>query len=366
VTKPSNGGRKSNSAMNSGNRQQKAWRTSDGSPWWLRGSKYGEPTGDYHANCFLGLGGKPSNENSLTFNDANCNYHSKDYYCQPTLNVLKPKAGPASCKCSQVSLTGKYSAGMLVKCTECLAVSKSTQKNSCPKGMKIFSPQSRGDWKTFVSSASPLRAPHWIIDVTRPQNGCGGCTKYSMKSSSPQQATWKTSDGSPWWLRSTVYSEPNGDYKANCYLDLWRTPTSADTIQFNDGNCHYNARSYYCQPSATKKQKAKPSPPPPPPKKKKAKQIKQGKCNGKVSLFKAKTLCKSYHYSTRAMATPQNCYDTCKKDKKFSQTATRISYIPMNVDKKRWVQGWCACNRKGGDDCKGLRGWGGNVYECKR
>jgi len=149
-------------------------------------------------------------------------------------------------------MSGKYSAGSLVKCEQCLTVYKATQKNSCPAGMKIFSPRSREDWKTFIGSAGPLRAPNWIVDVTRPQNGCGGCTRYPMKSSTPQQATWKASDGSPWWLRSTRYNEPNGDYNANCYLDLWRTPTSDNNIQFNDGRCNYRSRSYYCQPIKTK------------------------------------------------------------------------------------------------------------------
>merc|ERR1719174_3219620 len=61
------------------------------------------------------------------------------------------------------------------------------------QGMTIFSPATRADWKTFLSSAVPLRAPNWIIDITRPQNGCGGCTRHSMKSTTAQQATWRTS-----------------------------------------------------------------------------------------------------------------------------------------------------------------------------
>jgi len=114
--------------------------------------------------------------------------------------------------------------------------------------MKIFSPRSRRDWKTFLKSAGPLRAPHWIIDVTRPQNGCGGCKRYPMNSKVPQQATWKTSDGSAWWLRSIRYNEPNGDYQGNCFMDLWKPPTSPDTVKFNDGRCKYRSRSYFCQP----------------------------------------------------------------------------------------------------------------------
>jgi len=250
-----------NNAMNSRNAKQKMWQTSDGSPWWLRSTRYGEPNGNYQANCYLGLHNFNS-ANSVNFDDNNCAFHSKSYYCQlMNLNLRPAKGSPSSCKCRKVDLTGKYSAGNLIKCEECLVVSRSQQKNSCPDGMKLFSPRSRSDWATFIKSAQPLRAPHFIIDVTRPANGCGGCTKASMKSSTPKQATWRTSDGSPWWLRSTPYGEPNGDYKANCYLDLWRTPhNSENNIQFNDWNCNYHARSYYCQPKFKK-----PLPPPPPP-----------------------------------------------------------------------------------------------------
>jgi hypothetical protein len=93
-----------------------------------------------------------------------------------------------------------------------------------------------------------LRAPHWIIDVTRPQNGCGGCTRHVMNSGNAAQSTWRTSDKSAWWLRNTRYNEPNGDYTANCYLDLWRTPANENSITWNDGRCNYRSKSYYCQP----------------------------------------------------------------------------------------------------------------------
>jgi len=148
--------------------------------------------------------------------------------------------------------------------------------------MKIFSPASREDWKTFLSSAVPLRAPNFIVDITRPQNGCGGCTKYSMKSSSPQQATWKTSDGSPWWLRSTVFNEPNGDYTSNCFMNIHGNPNSPDTLHFNDHNCNYRSRSYYCQPTRNnqnygghhRRRRAGPVPNPPKAKKPAAKAFK--------------------------------------------------------------------------------------------
>jgi len=277
ISRPQNGcGGCTANAMNSHNSQQKSWVTSDGSPWWLRSTKYAQPSGDYVKNCYLGLSKKkPADENSITFNDNKCNYHSKAYYCQKKRIWLKPKAGsPTSCKCSPIVLASPYSAGSLVKCEQCLSVSRAQQKNSCPRGMKIFSPRSRRDWKTFIISAQPLRAPNWIIDITRPQNGCGGCTKYPMNSKVPSQATWRTSDGSAWWLRSTRYSQPRGDYTSNCFMDLGN-PTSENTVQFKDGRrmedgekrtakCSYRSRSYYCQSKYVKpvKKKVKAAPTP--------------------------------------------------------------------------------------------------------
>jgi len=84
-----------------------------------------------------------------------------------------------------------------------------------------------------------------------------------MKSTVPQQATWKTSDGSAWWLRDRVYSEPNGDYQANCFMDLWKKPASASAIMFNDQRCSYRSRSYYCQPILEQSARKSAVPPPP-------------------------------------------------------------------------------------------------------
>merc|ERR1719265_641021 len=152
VTRPQNGcGGCTRHPMNSGNRHQKTWRTSDGSPWWLRSTRYNEPNGDYHANCYLDLWHTPRNPDRITWNDGRCHYHSKSYYCErQKISSKCGKGSPKSCTCKQVQLSGKYSAKVLMKCDQGIKVYKSTQKNSCPKGMKIFSPASREDWKTFT------------------------------------------------------------------------------------------------------------------------------------------------------------------------------------------------------------------------
>ena len=91
----------------------------------------------------------------------------------------------------------------------------------------------------------PRFPPHLIVDVTRPANGCGGCTKFAMKSGVPEQSSWVTADGTPWWLRDTKYNEPNGDYKANCHFAI-RSTTPSD-VKFNDGNCDFSSTHYLCQ-----------------------------------------------------------------------------------------------------------------------
>lgn len=234
------------SSMNSGSSAQKSWGTQDGSPWWLRSSKFEGFTGHYQANCFMDVL-TSKHEDSVTFSSHNCDYHSKSYYCQLMDVSTTPKNGsPVGCMCQKVALSGHFSAKTLVKCKGCLDVSKSTQKNSCPHGTKIFAPATREDWKTFLDSATVLRSPNFIFDVTKPQDGCRDCTKFAMNSDQPEQAVWRTSDGSPWWLRSVAHSEPTGDYEANCYMDLLSSATE-NAIMFNDDGCKSHSDSYYCQ-----------------------------------------------------------------------------------------------------------------------
>jgi len=241
------------------------WVTKDGAHWWLRSTGWSSPTETYQRNCYLDVGGtpygavdenghwlKPADADSITFKDDACNYFSHSYYCQLHDVSLKPKAGsPAACSCKEVVHQGHYSPGELIKCQKCLDVYKSLQTNSCPPGTKIFSPRTREDWETFLASAQMLRDPHFIVDITRTTDGCGGCTENVMNSGEPAQATWHTSDESSWWLRDSTYQQPNGDYEANCYMDLTGTWETSSAITFDDDACRVHSRSYYCQPVKT-------------------------------------------------------------------------------------------------------------------
>merc|ERR1719174_1861035 len=165
-------------------------------------------------------------------------------------NIVPAEGSPSGCTCTLVELTGEFSPGPLVKCMNCLTAYRSTDPNSCPSGFKVYSPRSRDDWRTIQASVNfdEVAKPHHVVDVTRPHNGCGGCTSHYMNSDVQGQSSWVTSDGTPWFLRDSHYGEPNGDYTENCYLALW-SPSDGQ-VSFNDGSCSYHSNSYFCQLAA--------------------------------------------------------------------------------------------------------------------
>jgi len=229
--------------------QQRSWRTKDGSTWWLRDSRYNEPNGDYHKNCYLHF--YDVNPNNVRFNDGNCNYYSSEYLCQKEIPGYKCRPGSSgSCRVVKINVAG-YSPGQLVRIYNGRGVRRSTDTDSCPNGWKVWSPRSKTDWTRVYNALGkninnyPKR-PHLIVDVTRSGNGCGGCTRYPMRYATPQQRSWRTKDGSTWWLRDSRYNEPNGDYHKNCYLHFY--DVNPNNVRFNDGNCNYYSSEYLCQP----------------------------------------------------------------------------------------------------------------------
>ena len=157
---------------------------------------------------------------------------------------------PANCEIEIVSVK-RYSTGSLVKVINGTEVRKSTEQSSCPVGWKIWSPRSKADWTAVYKALGHNihnypRKPFLIIDITRNNKGCGGCSKFAMKSGVKQQYSWKTTDGSAWWLRDTKYKEPSGDYAANCYMQLYSV--NPNDVQFNDANCNSFSTDYLCQP----------------------------------------------------------------------------------------------------------------------
>lgn len=140
---------------------------------------------------------------------------------------------------------------------------------------------------------------------------------------------------SPWWLRSSKYSEPSGDYKANCYMDLWQSPPNEDSVVFNDKKCKYHSHSYYCQTAKVKKKRVAlvaPSPPPPsPPPPARPPKPKRG---GSYTGFKCAAVGKYTGFSKNCGAwkplTKSQCWSKCKRSApaKDKKSCNKIHGIP--------------------------------------
>ena len=167
------------------------------------------------------------------------------------MRIDLPPCAPESADCTVTDLQVKgYSAGDVVRVTKGKKVSNTGSPNSCPTGWKIWSPRNKNDWTVVYNKLGKSinkypRKPQLIVDVTRSDNGCGGCQNYAMNSKVSQQQEWKTEDGTDWWLRDTKYNEPSGDYNANCYLDV--SNVDPNDVRFNDISCGSSSEDYLCQ-----------------------------------------------------------------------------------------------------------------------
>ena len=100
--------------------------------------------------------------------DANCNYKSKDYFCQTVSLSLTPDSGsPDGCVCHQVSLTRPYSAKFLLKCENCLDVYKSLDKNRCPRGRDhlLDMCSCKLKWKTDMGTQIQVFQIHVVVQI---------------------------------------------------------------------------------------------------------------------------------------------------------------------------------------------------------
>merc|ERR1719337_692327 len=101
-----------------------------------------------------------------------------------------PKDPVGDCRCTSIVVSSEFSPGALLKCENCIDVFRSKDQNSCPAGTKLFSPRSRADWEAFINSATPLRDPNFIIDVTRPLDADGAPFGTPMNFDDPVRRTF--------------------------------------------------------------------------------------------------------------------------------------------------------------------------------
>lgn len=123
-----------------------------------------------------------------------------------------------------------------------ITTSRFTENNTCKGlGMDIVYPRSEAHWNSMNArfDTSYFNA---VPGVYKTNDG-GNYTGCVMNSSGCSD--WRVGDGGRWWLRDSTYSEPNGDYTANCWLET-RSVSPASNIEFNDGYCGTSTSKYVC------------------------------------------------------------------------------------------------------------------------
>lgn len=131
----------------------------------------------------------------------------------------------------------------MVGVEDAISTSRATDPNSCHElGLEIVVPRTREHWFSLLANFDQSYFVA-IPGVSKATPG-GNFTNVAMTSDTVPPGTWEALDGREWWLRSTPYSEPNGDYTADCWLGMLRW--SADDIRFNDGSCGYATTKYVC------------------------------------------------------------------------------------------------------------------------
>ena len=240
-------------------------------PWFMRSTTYSEPNGDYTAYCWLDLWGWDDSV-GWEFNDENCNACSDYYLCSSNgadpAPTYAPTISPAPSLTFSPTSPGICSAegtttyeGNLVNCilvdgqlydifpiSNGITTCGANDANSCPDGTDIWVPRSL-EHATAVWDEYGDSYIHFV-GIYRPASGCGSCTSYAMNSdavASYSGVGWTSvaEEAEPWFMRSTTYGEPNGDYTAYCWLDIWGWDYSVG-FEFNDQNCDICSDSYLC------------------------------------------------------------------------------------------------------------------------
>ena len=132
-------------------------------------------------------------------------------------------------------------------CSNCPSTNIVTAANGCADavGLKMVIPRTQNHWASimfafvegqlgqprgsFFSVVPGIFRPAWYLGACRGQGPYGVMNSDSCSG----LGSWQALDGGAWWIRSSTYSEPNGDYAANSFLGPRSLDDPGDT-SFND------------------------------------------------------------------------------------------------------------------------------------
>ena len=123
-----------------------------------------------------------------------------------------------------------------------------------PLGLDLVMPRSKYHWRAMQNAVKNVR-PSGTFDnyfatsygIYRNTEAYGGDFRNAIMRSTDLigGAAWRVKDGGRWWLRDTLYSEPNGDYSLNGLLSggMYANWNLQD-FQINDAGA-YGTYNYY-------------------------------------------------------------------------------------------------------------------------
>ena len=132
----------------------------------------------------------------------------------------------------------------------CLKTRRSTDADTCKaNGLNILVPRSVEHW-AYLTENYMAYMQSAFVGVSRPTNGVPSAQKRKpMNSVQFPPATsadaWQAIDGGPWFLSSKASGEPNGDYRANCWLSI-SNQGDVTNLGYNDITGGYASSKYLC------------------------------------------------------------------------------------------------------------------------
>ena len=123
-------------------------------------------------------------------------------------------------------------------------------------GLDMFYGRSKFAWRAAANYATIVNGGNWPnffvgCGAVFKTGGGGNYTSRIMRSSDyggNNVGSWRVPDGGKWWLRDNNHSEPNGDYAADGYLNMYggsrNNLKNLSNIGFNDGGA-YSIGNYY-------------------------------------------------------------------------------------------------------------------------
>lgn len=263
------------------------WMVPDGGRWFIRDTSYSEPNGNYNLYAHLytwnnrllsdgtvefddgnssGLTGTTilcstnfkgslydisTNDGSTSIKAALSGWHLAKYSKTYNLNlpsgtywIQSPKMPNAlQMYVDMTREEGGYDFYRLTTATSCNYVTQNT--GASVLGLDIFYPRSKEHWAAiynFVVNISGSTIANDVKTVGAVHRVGVGYLAGDYSSSVMRDPryyitgspSWRVPDNGKWFIRDTTYSEPNGDYTGNAFLNLTGLQSDGSVTAFND------------------------------------------------------------------------------------------------------------------------------------